>query len=163
MSEIPYSVRSSRSSAAVSGGSYTKDSVLGPITNSKISGFWTTVVATTDITNNNNGTFTVNTPGNYLINFCVRFSNTTGAIYDSYVYLERIRGGTTTITTDTVLIDQAPGGGDFFRFLSITSNYFEPYQAGDIIQLRAQSNPAVNIEGVSAGTSRTWINIIKIS
>ena len=148
------------------GGSYIKrNSETYSNANSVIDGNWDTVLDTDHITNGDDGTFTINTAGNYLINFCVRFEhNGSGIIYDSYGYLERVRNGTSSTRAMTMFLDQAAGGGDYFRYYSMTGNYLEHYEEGDIIRLRISSNPSVTVSGknASTGASRTWINFVKV-
>ena len=159
MSDIPYSVRSSRK-AILPYASFSMAGNMGSSVASDVNGGFVEIAGSGDITTNS-GTFTVNTSGIYLISFSVYF------ISETYSLSLKLFKDTEAICR-VVFFDTGHGSGggghDAIDAFSTTGSVMTPINAGQVIKMAYVSQNQVQpMEQNVADGQRTWINFLKVS
>lgn len=129
---------------------------------STVNGAFTTIVSSSIITNNNNGTFTVNTAGTYLINMTIDIVRRPNLYNILQIYISRNRNNTITQLCQSVKKDTPADDTEFTLNLS----HIDTFLINDDIVMQGYCNQNWEVFGFNSnpsGISKTFINIIRLS
>jgi len=129
---------------------------------STVSGEFTNIVNSNSITNNDNGTFTINEAGIYLINMTIDFQRSPSFISTAQIYLTRNRNGNVDRLSRSVKNDSSTDETE----LNVDICYVDSFLENDNIVMEGNCDQVWQALGFASNPqdmTKTHINFVKLS
>lgn len=117
-----------------------------------------------DISNNNNGTFTINTAGTYHIIYRMQMLSRASGSNFAKAQLRFKPNGSSTISTISECFSYESATSSYEVYIPFMINYLNSFAAGDVIHLSAvNNNYTYAISGQNGTNVRTSVSFVRIA